>query len=302
MRKLVLLLVLVPFLAFGQQNYPLIKDGGIWREARAAINTPPDPWWIIKHQYIMEGDTTINSVVYKKVYTCDYSPSISNKAFYGGIREDSFGKVFFFLDSNQVLNSNILQSNTEYLLYDFSINIGDTLKTTNQVDSIQILQSIDSIYIQNKFRKRWVFYGNFSSQREVIEGIGCTKGLFFPLQYESENYQLLTCYEDSNFFWTNPQLGSDCFSVGIKENNKERYKVKVNPNPTSGKLNIELAEIPKEYIIVKLYDITGRLIRVNEFFNQTNLSLELTDLQNGIYILNIKSKEEFSRSIKIIKN
>jgi hypothetical protein len=303
MSKIVFLLVLMPFLAFGQQHFPLIKDGGVWREAISTINTPPDPWHITKFQYLMEGDTIINSVAYKKIYSCDYSPSITNKVFFGGIREDSLEKVFIFLDSNQVLYSNNLQFNTEYLLYDFSLNVGDTLKIMNLVDSVQILQSIDSILIDNTFRKRWNFNANSLSQREVIEGIGSTKGLFFPLQWEFENYQLLTCYEDSNLFWSNPELqGVDCFSVGIKENNKEKYNVTVNPNPTSGKLNIELAEIPKETVLVELYDISGRLIKLNKFINQTNFSLDISDLQNGIYLLNIRSEEVYSKSIKVIKN
>jgi hypothetical protein len=308
MKKLALLLVLMPFLAFGQQNYPLIKDGGIWRVATISPPDPPlYPGSVFKEQFLMDGDTSFNNTLYKKIYLCDYSPSISNKAFYGGIREDSLKRVYFFLDSNQYFNSffdSLLQYRKEYLLYDFSLNIGDTFRVVNLQDSNLILNKIDSVLVSNQYRKRWEFFSGFNGMSKVwVEGMGDLNGLFFPFQFDGvETFHKLTCYEDSNLFWTNPQLGTDCYSVGIEENNKEKYKVKVNPNPTSGKLNIELAEITKETVLVEIYDISGRLIKFDEFFNQLNFSLELTDLQNGIYILNIKSTTVYNKSIKIIKN
>lgn len=305
MRKLVLLLVLMPFLAFGQQNIPLLKDGNIWRVARAAINHPPDPWWIIKQQYYLNGDTLINGINYKKLYSCDYSPSLYNLFYLGGMREDSLNRIYVYVDSNNFTFNPIIQPNTEYLVYDFGLNVGDTIRLFNMQDSILILQTVDSVFIGNRYRKRWQLVDEFNSPKKVwIDGIGDITGLFFPLEHCFEETQMLTCFEEyEGILWSNPGLqGIDCFSVGIEENIQEINKVSVNPNPTSGKLNIELAEIPKETVLVELYDISGRLIKLDEFFNQSNFSLELTDLQNGIYILNIKSTKEFNKSIKIIKN
>lgn len=78
--------------------------------------------------------------------------------------------------------------------------------------------------------------------------------------------------------------------------------VKVFPNPTSTKINIVFDQNPKESLLIELFDITGRLISIYAPPKQKNSIFNITDLQEGIYILNIKSSDEFSKSIKIIKN
>lgn len=309
MKKLVFLLVLMPFLAFGQQNFHLIKDEGIWRVATISLPDPPlFPGSIFKEQFLMEGDTSFNNTTYKKIYLCDYSPSITNKTFYGGIREDSLQKVYFFLDSNQYFNSfsnSLLKYRKEYLLYDFSLNIGDTFRVVNFQDTNLVLNNIDSILISNHYRKRWEFYNPLNATSKIwVEGIGDLNGLFFPFQSHGvEIYHTLVCYEDTNVFWHDPRLqGSDCFSISINENEQNLKMVKFYPNPTTAKLNIELTKVPEAFIEVELYDIAGRMIRNNHFSNQMDFSIDISDLQKGVYILNMKSNKEFSKSIKLIKN
>ncbi len=303
MKKLVLFFIFLPFMLFSQQSTPLIKDGGIWRVVKAGIVTPPDPWWIIKEQYLMEGDTIFNNETYKKIYRCDYSPSIYNKVFLGGIREDSLNKVYFYLGSNMSLfTADLLQPMTTYLLYDFSLNIGDVLNVVNSQNSIQTLQTIDSVLVGNTYRKRWIFNGVNGLNREWIEGIGDVQGLFFPLQYTFEDQQLLSCYEDDALFWNNPQLsGADCFTVGIDDSESQiNTIVNVYPNPVLNKLSIEIPNNVNEDFEIELFDITGRSVKSKTYSNQKKIDVNIGDLNKGIYILRIRAKG-INQSIKVIK-
>ena len=128
--------------------------------------------------YQLEGDTTINQQVYTKlVYTyTPYSPT--EKWYRGALRFTEDKKVYIYYD------------NTEYLLYDFDVQIGDTLdvfagiyfydfhKTyphvvtnVNKLDDGRLQVLLDAIvrdeYLnqEKKFPKTW------------IEGVGSVDGI-----------------------------------------------------------------------------------------------------------------------------
>ena len=300
--SLVLLIVILPLLAVSQQNYPLIKDGGVWREARAAVNTPPDPWWIHKHQYLMEGDTVFNNINYKKIYSCDYSPAINNKSFFGGIRQDSLNKVFIYLDTGSVIESAFsLQPLTEYLLYDFSLNVGDTFNVVNSRDSILVLSSVDSVLINNNYRKRWHFGGD----RTWLEGIGSVGGLFFPLQYCFEEDQMLTCYEDSIINWLNPELaqnGIDCFSVGIKPIDTQVELSKAYPNPCLDFITIDFNQNIARNTSVEIYNLLGQFIKSFALpANFKKANIDVSSLKRGVYIYKVLTVDGIINTGKFIK-
>ena len=253
----------------------------------------------------MQDDTVFNNKTYKKIYECDYSPSINNKVFFGGLREDSTQKIFFFLDTNKsiIYNPN-LNSLTEYLLYDFLLNVGDTLLVKNLQDSIQIVQSIDSVFIANEYRKRWNLIGSNQILREWIEGIGSVHGLFYPLQFMFEDFQLLTCYEDTSIFWSNPDLqGVDCFSVGIEPKmSKSSFSIKAYPNPVSTIINFEFEKTYSHKMLLEIYDVLGqRVYDISIANNENNIKINLEDLKKGIYFYKWTSNNKTIGAGKFIK-
>ena len=312
MKKIIFILVLMPFLAFGQQNFPLIKDGGVWRVVTISPPDPPlYPGSVFKEQFLMQGDTSFNNTVYKKIYTCDYSPAITNKVFYGGIREDSLQKVYFFLDSNQYFNSlqsNFLKYRQEYLLYDFSLNIGDTLRVVNPQDSILVLNKIDSVIIGNQYRKKWEFRYDFSGTTKVwVEGIGDLNGLFFPLQFDMVDiYHSLTCYEDTTLFWTNPELsqnGTSCFSVGIEaKTSKSSISIKAYPNPVSTIINFEFEKTYNHKMLLEIYDVLGqRIYDISISGNENNIKINLEGFNKGIYFYKWTRNDKIIGTGKFVK-
>jgi hypothetical protein len=89
----------------------------------------------------------------------------------------------------------------------------------------------------------------------------------------------------------------DIFEVYVNPsstNSVDLEKLKVFPNPTSNIVNIETIE-RIEYI--KILDISGRLIKeVNQIY------IDLSDLINGLYVLQVKTTKGEIINRKVLKN
>jgi hypothetical protein len=99
-----------------------------------------------------------------------------------------------------------------------------------------------------------------------------------------------------------PNGADTLYHIGIVEHPTQNISFRVYPNPSSDVVNIVFEEQPKSKVKIQLFDITGRLIDSKEVNNVKNVKFELIDLKKGVYILNIRSVQGWSKSIKIIKN
>ncbi len=310
-KALLSLFLLFPFIV-NAQYFPLVKEGGIWRQTDSYIPIMPgDLWEVYRYQYKIDGDTTINGIDYKKLYSMNYdSLLVENINLLGAIREDSLKRVYY-LDNNTAhspIGSN--NDSTEILLYDFSLNVGDTLfvpYTFYSSDTTQVVESIDSTMIEGQWRKRINFFQTTYSPniRIWIEGIGDLKGLFFPLLSEFEDYWTLTCYEDNNIFWTNPELqnyGYSCFDVGIKgSENIEDNSIKVYPDPCYNNINFNINYQHKE-IEISIYNSLGNMVqKLNIEGSNNNIKLNTSSLNNGIYYFRISGSNNKIKRGKFIK-
>lgn len=73
----------------------------------------------------------------------------------------------------------------------------------------------------------------------------------------------------------------------VANESKEENMVSIYPNPTNGKLHIEVAEGAKE---INLYDISGRTVRRLNRVPAGVIEMDLTDCHNGIYLLKIDNR------------
>lgn len=85
--------------------------------------------------------------------------------------------------------------------------------------------------------------------------------------------------------------------LGINEVEKKDASISVYPNPTNDILNIETKETSKP-LQIKLYNTTGKeVIKTNLTSNQINIS----NLPQGLYLLNIISNGKIIKTEKIVK-
>ena len=65
------------------------------------------------------------------------------------------------------------------------------------------------------------------------------------------------------------------------------------PNPNNGTFNLQFKELVSDFN-VEIFDVTGKMIYVNEFYQNSDLIKEINiqnKISNGIYFMNIKTNE-----------
>lgn len=84
-----------------------------------------------------------------------------------------------------------------------------------------------------------------------------------------------------------------CSAVGIEEQTLDKY-ISIYPNPANSNIEIALENqyLQGEYGI-KIYDMLGKMIYNNQtaFANNSDIKINVNEIPNGIYLLNIYSKD-----------
>ena len=250
-------------------------------------------------KYCVNGvDTTINSIIYTELNKC----SAINSNYHGAIRED-LGKIYFMP----------ADSTSEFLLYDFAANVGETIDILIQsgsdsavsywINSVSI-DAVDSIMVNNQLRRRLTVDANY-----WIEGIGCTSGLFMEPHYFQSNYSLdLYCmssdgtnlYDMTNGGPNQQGVGGACdLYLAINDNEILTNSISIFPNPTAGKVMVELSN-QQSLKQVKIINSQGQIIQSLKSLNNKYLDLEITGAA-GIYFMEIYTEDHQKTVQKIVK-
>jgi hypothetical protein len=236
----------------------------------------------------ISGDTTINNHIWHKLTTpyvqFNITGSCSQQNFpgyQGAIRQDIFNKKVFYLPPAQL---------TEQLLYDFTMEVGDTVKGYLQFlsSSPDTVLVIDSVLIGNNYHKRWLI--NPCYEIYLIEGVGSTFGLLKPspgCATDMDDYSLSCFSQDGQTLYPNPS--SDCQLI-TSTNITDLFsgEIRVFPNPSNGSITIEFNH-PFGISEVRINDMIGNIVLQNQVSNQNEVNLK--NLSPGTYILTIISKE-----------
>lgn len=272
------------------QSYsPLVDTNKTWNVAEGDF-----VWFWSTSNYSLTQDTLIDGLHYKKVYAKD---SILNPDFLrlmAFIREDSMKRVY-------IIRCPDTQSTGETLLYDFGLNVGDTVTAFNYylspVQNTWIVSSIDTVHlISGEKRVRWKLQ-NFSSDEDCwVEGIGSTMGLLFPgtrgiIDLSSK---LLCYYENFDLMYKND---SSCFLSNANVDVQKVNSYQIFPTVAKDVVyvnNVDLNEVE----IVEIYNATGNVIyRSTLFSNEINV----TALQPGFYFIGLTFINHSSYVTKFLK-
>jgi hypothetical protein len=161
-----------------------IEPSAIWRYDKEARSDNYPGYE--RYQYYFNHDTTIGSLKYFKLYKTgffldpgkdgNFVSTFENN--YAGALRDKDNK-YYFISSG---------SNTEIVLYDFNLNVGDIVES--EVFKGDTVFAIDTVYDN---RKRFYLNKDRYSKR-VIEGIGSVNGF---LEGKDEGTYLL-CFSEQN--------------------------------------------------------------------------------------------------------
>lgn len=231
--------------------------------------------------YAITGDTIFSGINYKRITGCTSWGACNS----GGVRDSN--KIIYFRPDTATI---------EYVLYDFNLNVGDTMVhpfggMAGGNDTITIM-SVDSVQASDGYHRRlWI-----STWDRWIEGIGSMEYLFAPAGNAgvSGNDILVCMGTDSGFVY--PLGLSSCF-VSVPEDSPLEYKISISPNPFTDKINITVKT--NELLEVSLYDVTSRKIFNQSFTTSTTINTE--QLAKGIYLYEVRNKDGVIKKGKVVK-
>lgn len=248
-----------------------------------------------EYQYIVTGDTIINSELYHKLsYSghnrnpVDESWTYWDLGYYGCYRNDAAHKKVYFIARDSI---------NEVLLYDFNLNLNDTLPETfvyhRAEYTIITVDQIDSIRINNRYLKRYHLDNAGFGNQYLIEGIGSTLGLFSPITPFFEQHFDLMCFknEAEELIFPGEYYGNCDLIDDISDNSFSTNYFNIFPNPYSTTLTVELpSNTSIRNTTLTVYNLTGQQI-LKYTVSEPLTSVDLSGLNAGTYLVKVVSGE-----------
>ncbi|HBX50235.1 MAG TPA: hypothetical protein DEH02_04095 [Bacteroidales bacterium] len=270
---IVCVLFFVSISSFSQNYIPFVKEGKMWTE-----KTSPSaaPIYSIK-TYQMKGDTIILSNLYKKIINSQNTISCY-------IREDTITQQVYCRQNNGY----------EFLLYDFALQIGDTLQGE---DCITVSSVSTELFAGSIRRKICINYGFITEPMIWYEGIGSNvQGIFAPKCIVGA-YTWLLCYlENDSLLYHDNLQNNDCFIL------TSTFSLEPETNLTNYSSNNILyvkTDDDRNYSLT-IYDIYGKKGYKGNFSG--NFEMNFSYLPTGMYVYKItcqSTKQAFVNKIII---
>ena len=250
------------------QDYePIIQEGNEWHTLDVIVNPgfPPNHHYTTLIHWISD-DTLVEGVRYTKVLETrngEGTPSLATL-----LREEN-GKVWK------------RESSTDLLLYDFTAQVGDTVRFGDFAESF-VVDSISFEQIGGVDRKK-IWFGleyDITGEPYAIEtwteGIGSDMGLLFSGWFYATGgyYQALCFHQNGELLWQNEYYGT-CMVDAVDE--MDVSTISLYPNPASGVTHIEGVEAAE----VLVYNSIGQLVKTLQNSNE----ISAADLPEGLYLL-----------------
>jgi hypothetical protein len=250
-----------------------------------------------KYQFYLSTDTLLAGKTYHKIINRTPNDKSHPTNYGGGIREEN-GKVYFKYTAEATVN--------EYLMYDFSLTVGDTIRSTYPTGYLSkkpVVMRIDTIVLQNGEKRK-----NFHTQLfSYMEGIGSPGGFFSVFNEnlctcDPEYSNVLVCFKKgvtnlyTNNTWcsdgtccdvlmANPKVAEDIFKISI---NQTRNKISVYSVASMQHYKFELLDIKASI-----------LIQYNLSLNENTINI--SNLEKGLYLYRISANGVLQKAGKLVK-
>jgi len=261
---------------------------------------------ILDHKYWFEGDTIINNVRYTKIYSqkCESESECGELSYYAAVREDTTAEKIYAVypcDSTR-LSEYSSYTCDEVLLADFNVQAGDQIEVyTNWpwfARRSVTVEDVDSIQIDNQYRKRINLVKNDWAPDSWVEGFGSIIfGLFFPSPeqvFDLGGVPVFLCMHiNGELFYQNPEYDT-CFlpnwtaipSVELPDN-KIYYSI-VN----------ERLYMHGNYTY-QIYDVRGSLVLSGIY---ASTAINISQWTAGIYLIRLYDGRKPVYSGKFVKH
>ena len=271
------------------QYQPMAVEGNKWVVFDNIAGT-------VKHHVLfVEGDSTIDGNIFRKVYRSKITNITSdvpweaeppyevsdNRALYGLLRDDTVAQRVYARFGFQPFD--FCPSDTTVLLYDFSVNAGDTLPGCFNSCYPQI---VDSVRVKP-------FYGQlrraiYHELIPAIEGIGSPPSPFLDIENSciavvAKGQAVLLDFCQGSF--------AECgLEVNATHPLTPGQTVDIYPNPATSQISVTLRQSTSQTVTVTLSDLHGRTLQRQSLpVGTTQIELAVEAYPPGVYLLGVQS-------------
>ncbi|MFK8006689.1 MAG: T9SS type A sorting domain-containing protein [Saprospiraceae bacterium] len=279
------------------QFFPIKKAS--WENATIGFAGVPIPDY-----QVLCGDTLMGNNTYSKLYNIilDSAGVETMRQYQGGTRMET--DVVFYIENNAF---------EEYLLYDFSLETGQsiTVQTIFGSNETLIVNSNELIDTPDGVTRRVINFENES----WIEGIGSTRGLLtrgMPLTPDFDPY--LNCFKSfEQLGYSNPTTQPECLftfsdlcettSLDDLFKNKNVY-FNIFPNPFLEKTTIEIPELSElNSPVISIYNFQGQIVEKINNINEEKFIFSRKNLNAGVYVFELSDgKTTFAPKLIIVND
>jgi hypothetical protein len=270
--KTLLFYLLIPLICSSQG---LVKEGKIWSNTQVGSEFGSS---FSSHYIKFDGDTLINEHNYKYVLRSDNE---AHDTWYGHgfIREDTVSKkVFFFNTANCC----------EELLYDFSLNLGDSIYSSNVGRYLKADSVIFAPFGNSTKTLKQILLSSHGEKTKWIEDVGSMNGVLngLPSFGLVGGYSYLVCYlNNDTLIYHNPAF-NNCFHEGTYNSvNEQHQKIKsLQINYDKGQIHFSLYN-DNNYRdnILQITDLSGKKILDKKLAPNGYFTISRETIKPGIY-------------------
>lgn len=277
----------------GQNYIPFPSSNTVWSEYHRASLSEGYSYYYFRN-ILANKDTTIGAKTYHQLFY-SHSDTVYNEnspaAYNGGIRESN--RQVFYLPKDSV---------NEYLLYDFSLQIGDKIKYDYSVFSYKyglgptdslLVSSIDSLLlIDGLYHKRiYLSYGIYPLfWASWIEGVGNNMGLLCPVAMmpTSGVENVLGCLKQNYEIVFHDNSFGTCYPVNqsVLEFSKQK-EITISPNPVQDYCKIKWDDNIVQFDRILISDVYGRIVFSEKIDQNNEIIIDCRKFGQGMYLVNI---------------
>lgn len=253
------------------------------------------------YSIFVSNDTVIGTETYHKLFipylksdsTGCTSASVTQGIYKGCIREDGIAKKVYYIKASL---------STEKLLYDFNLQVGDTVFGELEVpglakDTVISIDSVEAWGGGGVWLKRWFINSCYNIY--IIEGVGSTYGLIEPSpgcgpDNMERDIMCMVCQLPTTGYYY-PVI-TDCDMITSINSIAKESNIEIFPNPSEGSFQIDFNDNSFQELIIS--NLLGDIILSEKIYSTNNLTVK--NINNGIYILSLVDKDKRKINTKII--
>jgi hypothetical protein len=295
-KLMIVLMLLATIFAKAQTSvyHPFPESNAIWNIKCGVWPCYNSNSWNEYFSYTILGDTVINTITYHKWYIpevvyADNCDSINFAGYIGAFRNDIPNKKVYYIHSG---------SNTEEVLYDFNITVGDTINKSwgFKQPYVMVVSVEDSVRVGENYRKIWHASSISAGSVDIIEGIGGTRG---PIKYwdviDPPTYNLICFSQNGNI---NYPGDSPCNIISLINSNDAEMSATLSPNPFHFSSQLTLSKTFSNAEL-KIYNTNGDQVRQQRISSQTT-TIYRDGLSDGVYLFQINNSKGKTASGKLV--